>query len=248
MKILIIEDELPARAKLQDILLSIDPAITIVGVTGSVKDTLNWLRNNPAPDLAFVDIQLSDDHSFEIFEQYQVSFPVIFTTAYDKYVLASFEYNSIDYLLKPLSEAKVLRALNKVRSLEKHFTQGSIYQMLEQMQRPATRRILCKKGTEFVPLEMEDIAYFFTEHRIVFAVDHTGQRLIVDKTITELDQEIDHSKFFRLNRKYLASYRSIERFKSENGKVKVSLVPDPKEEVYVSKDTAPMFREWIGVG
>jgi len=246
MKTIIIEDELPARAKLVSMLKAIDPAIEVVASLGSVKETLQWLKNNPEPDLAFVDIQLSDDHSFEIFRQHPAKFPVIFTTAYDKYIMESFEFNSVDYLLKPITEDKLIRSLEKVKKLEEHFLQGNLLKILNHIQSPSSKnRILAKKGTEFIALNLNDIAYFFTEHKIVFAKDFTGRQLIVDKTIAELEDIVDKAQFFRLNRKYLSCLNAIEKFKPDNGKIKVHLNPDCKEDVFVSKESAPLFREWI---
>ena len=130
MNVIIIEDELPARAKLEAMLKILNPDIRIVAQLGSVKDSVRWLAQNTAPDLAFVDIQLSDDHSFEIFRQHPVQFPLIFTTAYDKYLLDSFEFNSIDYLLKPITEEKLKRALEKARKLEQHFVQANFQKLM----------------------------------------------------------------------------------------------------------------------
>src|SRR5690242_10915261 len=124
MNVVIIEDELPARAKLEEMLKQLWPETNVMAKLGSVKESLQWLSQNPTPDLAFVDIQLSDDHSFEIFRKHPVPCPVIFTTAFDKYLLESFEFNSIDYLLKPITEEKLKRSLDKVRKLERHFLQG----------------------------------------------------------------------------------------------------------------------------
>lgn len=245
MRVILIEDELPARAKLQEMLKAIDPSIEVIAMLGSVKETLTWLRQNPQPDLAFVDIQLSDDHSFEIFKQYPIQFPIIFTTAYDKYLLTSFDYNSIDYLLKPVTEDRLRKSLQKVKSLEQHFVQGNLQKILDHIKTPAPNRILGKKGTEFIALNMDDIAYFFTEHKIVFAKDFNDRQLIVDKTISDLEATVDPQKFFRLNRKYLSSMAAIEKFRPDNGKIKIQLKPDPKEEVFVSKETAPGFRGWI---
>ncbi len=245
MKTIIIEDELPARAKLESMLKLIDPAIEVVAQLGSVKDTLTWLAKNPEPDLAFVDIQLSDDHSFEIFRKHPVKFPVVFTTAYDKYLLESFEFNSVDYLLKPITEDKLRRSLDKVKKLQEHFLQGNLLKILNHIQSPSRDRILAKKGTEYIALNLNDIAYFFTEHKIVFARDFTGRQLIVDKTLAELEALVDQSKFFRINRKYLSCLNAIEKFKPDNGKIRVFLNPDSKEEVFVSKETAPAFRDWI---
>jgi len=246
MRAIIIEDELPARAKLEAMLKVIDPSIEVIAQLGSVKETLQWLKNNSEPDLAFVDIQLSDDHSFEIFKQHPVKFPVVFTTAYDKYIMESFEFNSVDYLLKPITEEKLIRSLEKVKKLQEHFLQGNLLKILNHIQSPSSKdRILAKKGTEFIALNINDIAYFFTEHKIVFAKDFTGRQLIIDKTISELEEMVDHSKFFRINRKYLCCLNAIEKFKPDNGKIKIHLTPDCKEDVYVSKETAPVFRQWI---
>ena len=160
MDVLIIEDELPARAKLIDMLKVLDPSVHVVAQLGSVKETLSWLRQNKEPHLAFVDIQLSDDHSFEIFRQQPVKFPVIFTTAFDKYIMESFEFNSIDYLLKPITEDKLKRSLEKVKKLEQHFFLGNLQKIIHHQHAPATGRIVARKGTEFVALNQDEIAYF----------------------------------------------------------------------------------------
>jgi len=245
MRAIIIEDELPARAKLKSMLATIQPDITIVAELGSVEEAISWLKISQEPDLAFVDIQLSDDHSFEIFRRQPVRFPVIFTTAYDKYLLESFEFNSIDYLLKPITEDKLRKSLDKVRRLEQHFLQGSIMKLIQQERSPRDR-IIARKGTEFVALNIDEVAYFFTEHKIVFVKDLNGRQMIVDKNLAELEEEFGGRSFFRINRKFLASQRSVDRFKPDNGKILVFLKPEIKEEVHVSKETAPEFRKWIG--
>ncbi len=245
MDVLIIEDELPARAKLTAMLQAFDPSIRIVASLGSVKETIEWLRQNKEPHLAFVDIQLSDDHSFEIFRKHPVKFPVIFTTAFDKYIMESFEFNSIDYLLKPITEEKLKRSLEKVKNFEQHFFQGNLQKIIQQQHSNSSGRIVARKGTEFVALNLDEIAYFFSEHKIVFVRDFAGRQMIVDKNLSELETDMsDH--FFRINRKYLACQKAIDRFKPDNGKIQVFLKPEMKEEIHVSKETAPEFRKWIG--
>ena len=245
MKVIIIEDELLAQAKLEAMLTSLDQSITVLAKLSSVKETLEWLSLNPAPDVAFVDIQLSDDHSFEIFRKFPVQFPVIFTTAFDKYLLESFEFNSIDYLLKPITEEKLKRSLGKIKKLEQHFLQGNILKLLNQPT-PKSDRIVVKKGTEFIALTLDEVAYFFTDHRIVFARSFAGNQFIVDKNLAELESDLDKRKFFRINRKYITHISAIEKFKPDNGKIRVFLKPEMKEEIHVSKETAPEFRTWIG--
>src|SRR5688572_22727398 len=221
----------------------LNPDVLIAARLGSVKDSIEWLRINEPPDIAFVDIQLSDDHSFEIFRKIPVRFPVIFTTAYDKYLLESFEFNSIDYLLKPVTEEKLKRSLTKLKNLESHFLHGNIMKLI-QADRPKNR-IIGKKGTEFVALELDEVAYFFTEHKIVFVRDFQGRQLILDKNLTEIEDQMDKKKFFRLNRKFIAQLKAIERFKPDNGKIRIFLRPEMKEEVHISKETAPEFRAWV---
>jgi DNA-binding LytR/AlgR family response regulator len=251
MNALIIEDELPARAKLKSMLSAIEPGMTIVAELGSVEESLAWLNTHSEPDIAFVDVQLSDDHSFEIFRRHPVRFPVIFTTAYDKYLMESFEFNSIDYLLKPFTEDKLRRSLDKVRRLEQHFVQGGIMKLIREdrsFQNLVDKRdrIVARKGTEFIALNIDEVAYFFTDHKIVFVRDFSGRQMIVDKNLGELELELNTRSFFRINRKFLASQKSIDRFKPDNGKILVFLKPEMKEEIHVSKETAPEFRKWIG--
>lgn len=244
MRVIIIEDELPARAKLQVMLTTLDPTINVVAQLGSVKESLEWLSKNREPDLAFVDIQLSDDHSFEIFRKHPVKFPVIFTTAFDKYMLESFEFNSLDYLLKPISEEKLKRSLEKIQKLEQHFFQGNLLKLIQQQ--PAKGRLVARKGTEFVALSTDEIAYFFSEHKIVFVRDFQGRQMIVDKNLAELEHDLDSQTFFRINRKFIAHQKAIDRFKPDSGKIQIFLKPEMKEEIFVSKETAPEFRKWIG--
>lgn len=245
MTVIIIEDELLAQAKLQSMLSKLDKSIEVTAKISSVKEALQWLSQHAPPDLAFVDIQLSDDHSFEIFRRFPVEFPVIFTTAYDKYLLESFEFNSIDYLLKPITEEKLERSLSKVKKLEKHFAQGNVLRLLQQSKQVSGSRIIAKKGNEFIALEPDDIAYFFTDHKIVFVRDFSGRQLIVDKNLAEVTDVLDKNKFFRINRKYIVNLKAIERFKPDNGKIRVYLKPEMKEDIHVSKETAPEFRRWI---
>jgi DNA-binding LytR/AlgR family response regulator len=247
MNVLIIEDEVTARAKLKQMLLSIDGSIRIAGESSSVTESIQWLHDNPAPDLAFVDIQLSDDQSFEIFRRYPVKFPVVFTTAYDQFLLESFEYNSIDYLLKPITEEKLRRSVNKISNLREHFLKVQFQQFIDgQKISVPVMRVIVRKGTDFVALEENEIAYFYTEHRVVFVKDFSGRKMIIDQTLADLEERLAKETFFRINRKFLVNAKAIERFKPDNGKVLVSLRPEMKEDIHVSKETAPSFREWIG--
>jgi len=247
MKVLIIEDEATAVEKLRGMLSKLDAAIDIVGTAESVKEALSWLKSNPSPDLAFVDVQLSDDNSFAIFDQFEIKFPVIFTTAYDDYIMQSFEYNSIDYLLKPLKQDRLQKALNKVKKLETHFIQYKFNELFDKAAgKPARKqRFVVKKGVDFVSVNIKEVAYFFTEYRIVFLRDRDGAKYIIDKTLTDLQDELG-ADFFRANRKYLISIDAVAKFRSDQGKILLNLDPSVTEEVAVSKENAPNFRAWIG--
>jgi DNA-binding LytR/AlgR family response regulator len=247
MNVIIIEDEPLAQAKIESMLRLIDPSIVITAKLGSVKESIHYLKTHESPDLAFVDIQLSDDHSFQIFRSYPVNFPVIFTTAYDKYVLETFEFNSIDYLLKPVTEGKLRKSLDKIKNFKQHFLQEVIKDIITKERSPQKRRIVGKKGAEFVALSLEDVAYFYTEQKIVFARDIKGNRLILDQTLSDLESSLDKNDFFRLNRKFIAQRTAIDRFKSDNGKILLFLTPEVKEEIHVSKESAPEFRNWIAL-
>ena len=245
MKVIIIEDEILAQSKLEAMLKAIDPGIDVMARIGSVKESIAYLKSHSSPDVAFVDIQLSDNHSFEIFRNFPVGFPVIFTTAFDKYLLESFEHNAIDYLLKPVTEEKLKGSLAKLKKLELHFSQGNLHKLIHG--NPGRRdRIVVRKGTEFTALTWDEIAYFFTEHKVVFAKDIQGRQYILDKTLGELERELDTNVFFRLNRKFITHIRAIEKFKPDNGKIRVFIRPPAQEEVFVSKETAPEFRKWVG--
>ncbi|HEX5172002.1 MAG TPA: LytTR family DNA-binding domain-containing protein [Cyclobacteriaceae bacterium] len=246
MNVLIIEDELLAQQKLEAMLHRLDESVIVLAKLGSVKETLLWLSQNEKPDLAFVDIQLSDDHSFEIFKQFPIQFPVIFTTAFDKYLLESFEFNTIDYLLKPITEEKLKRSVEKVKWLEQHFLQENVLNFIQQEKKlPLLSRVIAKKGTDFVALDVDKIAYFYTEHKIVFVKDFQGRQLIVDTNLSDLEQKLDKKKFFRINRKYLSNLKAIEKFRPDNGKIRIYLTPEMREEIHVSKENAPQFRAWI---
>lgn len=246
MNILIIEDEPTAARKLTDMLHKTDSNFSIVAVIESVEEAIAWFNSNPAPDLAFVDVQLADDVSFEIFEHVDINIPLIFTTAYDQYVLEALEHNSIDYLVKPLREDRLQKALEKVKKLETHFLRFKFNQLFDRSQEDKSRkRLLVKRGIDYVSVPVKKVAWFFTEHKIVFLLDKEGEKYIIDKTISELEAELDHNLFFRANRKYLVHIDAIQKFKPDNGKLALQLQPPASEDVHVSKENAPNFRTWI---
>lgn len=248
MKAIIVEDEVTAIRKLEQLLKKTNPDIEVVARLESVKETVKWIKTNEAPDIGFFDIQLSDATSFDVFEQCDVKFPVIFVTAYDDYLLRAFELNSVHYLLKPISAEKVNHALQKVKNLKEHFIGSSIRDLFNEPSRNGQfrQRLIVRKGMDSVPMNIEEIAYVFTEHKMSFAKAKEGDIYMVDKPLSEIEKELDPTKFFRANRQYLVNIDAITRFRSiEHSKVALELEPKPKEAVVIGKENAVAFRKWV---
>ncbi len=248
MKVLIVEDEKPAVENIIDCFRNIDESILVIGATGSVKESVNWLRENPLPDLIMMDIQLSDGLSFNIFNNITITCPVIFVTAYDKYLTQAFEYNSIDYLLKPIDQHKLGNTIKKYKTLRNYFVNNysSLFEYLN-TQNKKKSRIIVRKGLEFQTIKIEDIAYFFTEHKVVFLVDRQNKKYLAEKnTLAEMEEELDEMIFFRANRKYIVNANYISRFKSvDKSKISVELSVPVNEEIVVSQENAASFKKWI---
>jgi len=249
MRVIIIEDEKPAAEKLKKAIQKIDPAISVESTLGSVRDTVNWIQSNPAPELVFMDIELADGSSFKIFEEVKISCPVIFTTAYDEYWQEAFEHNSIDYLLKPIKQEKLEAALKKYEQLKKYFT-GNFQQLMQwqqQSQQVYKKRFLVKKGNDYITLKTEDIAYFYATHKLVCMVEKEGQKFILDKSLADLEKELEPALFYRVNRKYLVNINAIKKIKSyPKSKLQLELIPAVSEDIIVSQENTTAFKEWAG--
>jgi len=248
MRILIIEDEKPAVEHLIECFANIDETIKIIASTGSVKESIKWLQENSLPDVILMDIQLSDGLSFNIFDAVKIECPVIFITAYDTYLTQAFEFNSIDYLLKPIDEVKLAAAVKKYKALQNYFVNNysSLFEYLNNQNKKKSR-IIVRKGLEFQTIKIEDIAYFFTEHKIVFVVDKNNKKFLAENnTLTELEEELDNNLFFRANRKYIVNANYITRFKPvDKSKISVELNVAVNEEIIVSQENAASFKKWI---
>lgn len=250
MKVIIIEDEIPAAEKLRNALLKCDGDIQPVATLNSVGTATKWLQENPLPDLIFMDIELTDGLSFTIFDHCPLTCPIIFTTAYDEYWQEAFEHNSIDYLLKPISQQKIEQAIDKYKKLQQHFVTN--YSEIFQQWRTAPahqgyrKRFLVKRGIDLIAIRTEDIAYCYAAHKLVFIVDNKALKCIIDRPLNELEKELDPAFFFRVNRKYLIHIRSIARIKTASkGKLALELNPPAGDDVGISQETTGPFKEWI---
>ena len=252
MKVLIIEDEAPAARRLAQLIKECKPNVEILEHIDSVEGAVEWFNNNSVPDLAFMDIQLADGLSFEIFEAVQVKCPVIFTTAYDDYAIKAFKVNSIDYLLKPIDKNELSRAFAKYDELQdKNAPAIDISEIVKTLnkQQNYKNRFLVKQGQRLIPVEAEQIAYFFAEDKLVFLVTIDSHKYIVDYTLEQLEQQLDPQHFFRANRKIITSMPAVKDIHlSFNGKLKIYLKPDLKkgEDIFVSRERAPEFKTWMG--
>jgi DNA-binding LytR/AlgR family response regulator len=245
---IIIEDERPAMENLISALSSIADDVQVTARLSSVRESIEYLSQQPAVDLIFSDVQLGDGLSFEIFNQTGIRIPVIFITGYDEFMLNAFEYNGIDYLLKPVDKESLQKALNKYRMLEKHFTDHhSISKLLQYIGNHKRKRMIVKKGMENISLRLEDIVLFYTENKIVYVIDRWGKKFLADKNLAELEEELDDTIFFRVNRQYIININFVRGFKSyEKVKLMVDLtLPDLNHCIIVSQEMAPQFKEWM---
>ncbi|MFT6866427.1 MAG: DNA-binding LytR/AlgR family response regulator [Cyclobacteriaceae bacterium] len=251
MKVLIIEDEAPAFRRLQKLLEEINPDLEIVEVLDSVEDSVKWFNNHQLPDLIFSDIQLSDGISFEIFDQVQITKPVIFTTAFDEYMLRAFRVNSIDYLLKPIKKEDLEKSLSKFAQMKASFGGGTdISELLKSIkldEKEYKTRFLTKVGDKLVSVEAENIAYFQTRHGVVHMITLQGRSYLMDQTLDELAGQLEPDKFFRVNRQFLVQFKAIQSVnRYHKGKLLVLLNPATEEGVIVSAEKATEFKKWLG--
>lgn len=250
MRILIVEDETHAAEHLERLLGRTQFDLESVEVSQSIASTVKWLTTNPAPDLLFMDIQLSDGISFSIFELIEVEAPVVFTTAYDQYALDAFKVNSIDYLLKPIALDDLEQALQKWR---KHHRQTSlpklgnteIRALLSAMKPVYKQRFLVKAGHHLRSIHITEIQYFISSNKITYLFHSSNRKYAVDYSLTELENILNPNEYFRVNRQAIISYQSIKDVISmSNSRLKIKLKSDDRTLV-VSRERVSFFRSWL---
>lgn len=248
---IIIEDEKPAVEMLTQLLSEMQIPVNIKAKLYSVKEGIEYLEKKPDADIIFSDVRLSDGLSFDIFSQAGVHIPVIFITGYDNYLMMAFENNGIDYLMKPLNKPDLHKALLKFNKLQTHFSHlngnGSLEKLDRFIHERRKTRMLVKKGLENIALLMEHIALIYTQNKVVFVIDKCSKKYICDKTLTELEEELDRTYFFRVNRQYIININFVKSFKTyEKVKLQVDMaVPDINHSIIISQETAPLFRRWM---
>ena len=214
MKILLIEDEPQAAQRLEKLVMAIVPRVVVLAKIDTVKNSVEWLKSNPSPDLILMDIQLADGISFSIFDLCEVKSPVIFTTAYDEYALKAFKVNSIDYILKPIDETELRRAIQKFQKLAGSKNSApdnmleSIGLAMQMLTKKYKERFVVKVGEHLKSVEVADILFFFSLEKTTFAQTRDGRKHILDFTIEQLDGVINPNRFFRINRNYKSQKRA----------------------------------------
>ena len=258
MKVIIIEDEALAARQLKAMVQECDENIEVIAMLDGVESSVQWLQNHERPDLILMDIELVDGQSFEIFNQVEVTSPVIFTTAYNEYAIQAFRVNSIDYLLKPVDEAALSRSLKKFYELKKLYGTTSnnslnINEFIQLLNQPKTsskeyrERFLLKQGSRLVPISIEEIAYFYSQERLSFVKTWDERSYVVDYTLDELECILNPKLFFRANRQIILCAKSVDKVHLHfNSRLKIDLKPNTSEEVFISRDKAGEFRHWMG--
>ncbi|WP_288171517.1 LytTR family DNA-binding domain-containing protein [uncultured Alistipes sp.] len=246
MKALLIEDETAAARNLAAVLREVAPGVQIVATLESVAESIEWLRSNPQPDLLFMDIHLADGDSFRIFGAVEVTAPVIFTTAYDRYALEAFKVSSIDYLLKPINADDVWRALEKLRRL----TSGERLDYGSRVRSLAAQRqeevFLVRVRDRIIPLQRDRIAYCYTSNEKVTACDFDGETYPLDKTLEALQALLPERDFFRANRQFIVARRAVKEIAVWFGsRLTLHLTVDTPERIVISKARVPEFKTWL---
>ena len=254
MKVIIIEDEELASNRLERLLQAQVPQVQILALLDSVKSALAWFGQHlltQPPELIFLDIHLADGISFGIFQEMEINIPIIFTTAYDQYALKAFEVNSVDYILKPITEESLQLGLEKWQKRRQTPTPMPAYQQLVESltkldESRFQSRFMVKNGARIRVVQTEQVAYFYSKNSLTFIKTHDGFDFLIEQTLTDLEGVVNPKKFHRVTRKLLVSLGSIDQMHTYfKGRVKLILKPDFTEDIIVSSDKTAGFKAWL---
>lgn len=249
MRVLIVEDEIAAARRLSKMLLELEPSAQILCITDSISSTVEWLQSNPEPDLILLDIHLADGVSFKIFNQVKVKCPIIFTTAFDQYAIQAFKLNSVDYLLKPINQEDLKFSLNKFKEKQSSSNNFDFDKILAEIRKPHQefqQRFVVQFADKLKAIEIDSIAYFIAMEKSVFLVSADNHRYAVDYTMEKLETVLNPKIFFRVNRKFIVSFKAIKNmYFYSKSRVKLELNPPVDSEVIVSTERSSDFKEWL---
>jgi DNA-binding LytR/AlgR family response regulator len=251
MKIIIIEDEKPAARLLQRKIEKLGYGITTL--LHSVEESLEWFQNNDHPDLIFLDIQLSDGLSFEIFEKIDIKSAVIFTTAYDEYALRAFKLNSIDYLLKPIDEEELATAISKfANQFQANSVSNLDFEAIKRMlvnpvSKEYRKRFSVKIGQQIKVIDVVEIECLYSENKGTYIHTLDNRDYLIDSSLEVVEAELDPKDFFRISRKYIIPLHSVKEIQLySNSRLKISLPTYKADEVIVARERVSDFKEWLG--
>lgn len=248
MNCLIVEDEKVAAERLSGLIKKYDPSIDITGIVQSVKNAVQWMNTHQAPDLIFMDIQLADGLSFEIFEQTIVKAPVIFTTAYDEYALKAFKVNSIDYILKPVDLNELKNAIDKfkVNTLPKEIPVQVFDNILHSLTKNYKNKFVIKVGEHIKVFTIDDVQCFYSMEKFTFLQNKSGRDYAISYSLDQLEDLLDPSRFFRINRKFIVSSFAISDIISfSNSRLQLKLHSNKSDDLIVSREKIRDFKEWL---
>jgi len=252
MNVVIIEDEHLTAERIASLLGKIDPDIRIMAVMDTVRRSVEWFESGQKPDLVFMDIQLADGLSFDIFSMVPVEAPVIFITAFQEYAIKAFKVNSVDYLLKPVSEEDLRKALSKyrryhTRELSVPLIGGELLRNIRDMiGKPYKSRFMVRVGEHIRTVDVEHVLYFFSLQKGTYLHSEDHRNYAIDFTLGALEEILDPTIFHRINRKYLVTHRAIrDMLTLSSSKIKVNLLDSDEDDIYVSRDRLSSFKEWL---
>ncbi|MBE6176167.1 MAG: response regulator transcription factor [Rikenellaceae bacterium] len=254
MKVLIVEDEIPAQINLKKLIDKCCDQSRIVMTLSSVRSTIKWLEENPeGADVIFLDVELSDGICFDIFDKVDINAQVIITTAYDNYAINAFRINSVDYLLKPILESDLARAWERCKErIEQRVTPNfeTLIDIVAKAgaakDREYKKRFIVKMGEKIIIIPVEDIAYCYSEDKSTYAVNRNGTRRLLDYSLDTVQEMLDPRLFFRVSRSCIVSINSIENISKHLGtRLKLQLTPPAEEDVVVSRSRTSDFLEWL---
>lgn len=255
LKAVIVEDEFIAAQNLERQLGQLDQKFEILTVLQSVDESVEWFSENKHPDIVFMDIHLADGDSFSIFEQIEISSPIIFTTAYDEYALKAFEVNSIDYLLKPIKQENLKKALDKLSNLAGSSLVADesnsnmvekILQTIRENKNQYKKNFLIPFKDKLIPVPADDIAFIMSEYKMAKMVTFSGQRYTIDTSLDEMMRQLNPDKFYRANRQYIVAHRAITDMSIWfNGKLAVNLSVPTDERIIVSRAKSNELKDWF---
>ncbi len=250
MNVLIIEDEKPAARRLNRMLSELD--IEVQQMLHSVEESLNWLQNNKHPDLIFLDIQLSDGLSFEIFEEIEVKSAIIFTTAYDEYALKAFKLNSIDYLLKPIDDDELTSAVNQFKEQQPKQSDVQVNiddirkLLINPVDRKFKKRLSIKVGQHIKIIHIDEIECFYSENKSTYIHTKENRNFLLDNSLENWQEQLDPEHFFRVNRTFIVHINAIKDIIAySNSRLKLVLHSYKDSEIIVSRERVKDFKNWI---